>query len=74
MTQNELFIRAKNFRQSCYDNKEKVSFGDSCKVVLLAELTEMSADFKINGKSARQMTEFWAIVKMAMNKPWWKLW
>jgi len=66
MTERELIYAAKVFQGNCGANGDKISFGESCKVVLLARLVDNSRNFTIS--------ELELLLQMIRNKkPWYKI-
>jgi hypothetical protein len=74
ITEKDLLHRAKVFLNNCGGNNEKISFGESLKVILLSELLDRKPDRYGN---IVQFTpgELDLIFKLIKDKkPWYKFW
>jgi hypothetical protein len=72
MTERELIIAAKIFQANCGANGNKVSFADSCKVVILSAI---AGKIRENGYVASH-AEIYILLELmeTYRRPWYMFW
>jgi hypothetical protein len=72
MTERELVIAAKIFQANSGANGHKVSFADSCKIVILSAINE-KIEFRGYSVSQTEIYEMFELME-TYQRPWWKFW
>lgn len=77
MTERELINSAKIFQANCGANGNRVSFADSCKVVLLSHIEirlGSSGLLPIEHKQTELLFKSVFDLMKTYQRPWWKFW